>query len=130
MGTYVGRPNEAEETSSDVGELSCLFCRRSTSDPKSVLVVGAITICYECLNICNELIEEKPEHLETTLTPSLEGRIERLQGSVIAKSGGKPVFQAKPDLPSEMKYLNKGKPDLTPEQLAACVSQLEQLSAL
>lgn len=130
VGAYTGRSSAAEEISPDVGERSCLFCRKSTSEVKSVLAVGEFTICCECIAICNELIEEKPEHLETTVSRSLEGRIERLQVSVFEKSGGKPVFKAKPDLPSELNYLNEGKPDLTPEQLAACVSQLEQVRAL
>jgi len=65
----------------DTGELlQCSFCGKSQKQVKRLIAGPGVYICDECIDLCNEIIEEE-------LTDSSEIRFEEL----LAKHTGQPL---------------------------------------
>ena len=58
----------ASKTSSD--KLSCSFCGKTQDDVKKLIAGPSVYICNECVDLCNDIIEEEIKSEEET---SLEG---------------------------------------------------------
>ena len=39
-------------------KLSCSFCGKSQDDVKKLIAGPSVYICYECVYLCNDIIEE------------------------------------------------------------------------
>jgi ATP-dependent Clp protease ATP-binding subunit ClpX len=94
----MARPTDSNE------QLLCSFCGKSQRQVKKLIAGPGVYICDECIDLCNEIIDE-----ELTAPPSFD--IENLPkpreiydvrggpgaGQAIAVGGGLQPLQARPD---------------------------------
>ena len=49
-------------------KLSCSFCGKSQDDVKKLIAGPSVYICNECVDLCNDIIEEEIKSEEDTLS--------------------------------------------------------------
>ena len=75
--------------------LKCSFCGKSQKQVKKLIAGPGVYICDECIDLCNEIIEEEfstTEELEFTELPKPEEIFDFLEGYVIGQTRAKKVL--------------------------------------
>ena len=58
------------------GQLKCSFCGKEQEQVKKLIAGPGVYICDECIELCNEIIEEEvSEDVDVELINTLSGRI-------------------------------------------------------
>ena len=81
------------KTSSD--KLSCSFCGKSQDDVKKLIAGPSVYICNECVDLCNDIIEEEIKSEEDTSLEELPSPLEifnKLDEYVIGQEKAKKVL--------------------------------------
>ena len=83
----------ANKTSSD--KLSCSFCGKTQDDVKKLIAGPSVYICNECVDLCNDIIEEEIKSEEETSLEELPSPLEifnKLDEYVIGQEKAKKVL--------------------------------------
>jgi ATP-dependent Clp protease ATP-binding subunit ClpX len=81
------------KTSSD--KLSCSFCGKSQDDVKKLIAGPSVYICNECVDLCNDIIEEEIKSEEDTSLEELPSPLEifnKLDEYVIGQEKAKKFY--------------------------------------
>tara|TARA_B100001175_G_scaffold298451_1_gene289036 strand:+ start:1930 stop:3225 length:1296 start_codon:yes stop_codon:yes gene_type:complete len=83
----------AQETTSD--KLNCSFCGKVQDEVKKLIAGPSVYICNECVDLCNEIIEEEIKNVEDTSLEDLLSPLEifsQLDEYVIGQEKAKKVL--------------------------------------
>ena len=78
-----------------VDKLSCSFCGKSQNDVKKLIAGPSVYICNECVDLCNDIIEEEIKSEEDTSLEELPSPLEifnKLDEYVIGQEKAKKVL--------------------------------------
>tara|TARA_B100000965_G_C19557764_1_gene743017 strand:+ start:109 stop:1359 length:1251 start_codon:yes stop_codon:yes gene_type:complete len=96
----------------DQKKLHCSFCGKSQDEVKKLIAGPSVYICNECVDLCNEIIEEEVKHEETDSEHILLSPLEiyqKLDDYVIGQDKAKKVLSVA--VYNHYKRLNNSKTD-------------------
>ena len=94
----------------DQKKLHCSFCGKNQDDVKKLIAGPRVYICNECVDLCNDIIEEEVKHEESDEEDILLSPLEiyqKLDDYVIGQEKAKKILKELVEKNSQFKNLAK-----------------------